>query len=399
MDIRQYVGARYTIKVYENSLDPSSADWEASTSYEPLVLVTYNNSSYLSKKEVPNNIGNPADNPTYWVCTGYVTGQITQLQNDIVRIDGDISDLNDELDDAERLIDKPLWGKQIAVYGDSWTDPNLSYHTWCNVLEDATGKAVHKRATGGYKFTEIATLWDYYEADIYIIMGGINDCISYWPLSDDADAIRNLIINIRNTNSKADIYLVTPCAQLNPTNSAAALYKYPFEMYRQMIWHCAWLNQVKVISGLKSTPFQMLTSADGLHPQTSADNLKRVGQWIYEGLLRGGDSRDFMNEIVKYDNNQYLIQEGAITLFVWDNGTTINSAVSAQPFPANFDSFYSNENQNATYIYSGVTYADMNAYVELISNVITFTKRTLTPTNGALSANKVTFKIYLTDCK
>lgn len=84
--VRQYIGARYVIKVYQNSQDPSSAEWEASTSYEPITLVTYNNSSYLSKKEVPSNIGDPASNPQYWVITGAYNGQIAALQTQLNKI-------------------------------------------------------------------------------------------------------------------------------------------------------------------------------------------------------------------------------------------------------------------------------------------------------------------------
>lgn len=82
-NIRQYVGARYVTKIYENSLDSSSAEWESNVAYEPLTMVTYNNSSYLSKKDVPANIGNPAQNPTYWVVTGAYNGQIAALQSNI----------------------------------------------------------------------------------------------------------------------------------------------------------------------------------------------------------------------------------------------------------------------------------------------------------------------------
>ena len=95
MAVRQYIGARYTIKVYENSLDPSSAEWESGRSYEPLTLVTYNNSSYLSKKQVAAGVGNPASNPTYWVCTGYYNGQIMQLQSDVAQLLNDLGDIDD----------------------------------------------------------------------------------------------------------------------------------------------------------------------------------------------------------------------------------------------------------------------------------------------------------------
>ena len=83
MAVRQYIGARYVTKVYENSQDPSSAEWEAGVTYEPLTMVTYNNGSYLSKKDVPGSIGNPASNSSYWVQTGFYNGQIANLQNQI----------------------------------------------------------------------------------------------------------------------------------------------------------------------------------------------------------------------------------------------------------------------------------------------------------------------------
>lgn len=83
MSVRQYIGARYVTKIYENSNDPSSAAWEAGVNYEPLVMVTYNNGSYLSKQTVPASIGDPANNPTYWVQTGFYNGQIASLQAQI----------------------------------------------------------------------------------------------------------------------------------------------------------------------------------------------------------------------------------------------------------------------------------------------------------------------------
>lgn len=86
-----YIGARYTIKVYQNSLVPSSAEWEGGVAYEPLILVTYNNSSYLSKVDVPASVGSPDANPTYWVETGAYNGQILNLQNQINGINAKIT--------------------------------------------------------------------------------------------------------------------------------------------------------------------------------------------------------------------------------------------------------------------------------------------------------------------
>ena len=86
MSVRQYIGARYITKIYENTLDPSSAEWQASVNYEPLTMVTYNNGSYLSKKQVPASVGDPASNPTYWAQTGFYNGQISGLQAQIDEI-------------------------------------------------------------------------------------------------------------------------------------------------------------------------------------------------------------------------------------------------------------------------------------------------------------------------
>lgn len=97
MAVRQYIGARYVIKVYENSTDIGSAEWEANTNFEPLVLVTYNNGSYLSKKEVPATVGNPAENPIYWVQTGFYNGQIAQLQSAVNAINDRLNDIEDEI--------------------------------------------------------------------------------------------------------------------------------------------------------------------------------------------------------------------------------------------------------------------------------------------------------------
>lgn len=77
----QYIGARYVIKIYENKSNPSTAEWDSNTFYEPLTMVTYEYNSYLSKKAVPATIGNPASNSEYWVQTGFYNGQIMELQN------------------------------------------------------------------------------------------------------------------------------------------------------------------------------------------------------------------------------------------------------------------------------------------------------------------------------
>lgn len=74
MAIRNYVGARYVPKF----ADP--VEWQANTSYEAMVIVTYNNASYTSKVPVPPTVGNPAENSMYWVLTGNYNAQVEEYR-------------------------------------------------------------------------------------------------------------------------------------------------------------------------------------------------------------------------------------------------------------------------------------------------------------------------------
>ena len=148
MATRQYIGARYVIKIYENTSVAGSAEWQNGTSYEPLTMVTYQNSSYLSKKDVPSNIGNPASNPTYWVVTGAYNGQIAALQSAIDSINSEISDINDDIADVISRINKKVtkWSnKRLLCLGDSYDEygggwiPKLGTLLGCDVVRVSAG--------------------------------------------------------------------------------------------------------------------------------------------------------------------------------------------------------------------------------------------------------------------
>ena len=88
--MRQYIGARYVPKFFEGS---DGNNWVANLPYEALTIVTYYNASYTSKKPVPANIGNPADNPEYWVLTANFSGQLGELTRRVDSLDSDLESL------------------------------------------------------------------------------------------------------------------------------------------------------------------------------------------------------------------------------------------------------------------------------------------------------------------
>lgn len=211
MAIRQYIGARYVTKIYENSLDPASAEWESTVNYEPLTLVTYNNGSYLSKKEVPASVGNPAENPTYWVQTGFYNGQIASLQSQIDTINNtsipaiqsDLTDLSSTVDDIEnQIIDDNviLIGDSYGVDGAQWSGGTA----WTTLVKNIFTKAIIV-AGGQAGFDTVvnpfitmlqnATIEDKDSITQILIMGGANDAIRLHSGAINEASLRTAIDN------------------------------------------------------------------------------------------------------------------------------------------------------------------------------------------------------------
>jgi hypothetical protein len=164
-NIRQYIGARYVFKIYENSTDPSSAEWESGVTYEPLTIVTYLNSTYASKKDVPGSVGNPAANPTYWIVTGAYNGQIAALQQqidtinntDLPNINSAIQTLTDDINAIETQIGAS--DKKYIIIGDSYSSGygNVDLQGWfywlkyyLNLTDDVNIFNSNNVRTGGF---------------------------------------------------------------------------------------------------------------------------------------------------------------------------------------------------------------------------------------------------------
>lgn len=182
-NIRQYIGARYVIKIYENSQDPSSAEWEQGN-YEPLVMVTWQNGSYLSKKDVPGTVGNPASNPNYWVQTGFYNGQIAALQQQIDTINNTtIPGIESDIEELENISKE-----RIVCVGDSYPDNGDTFNR-AAALVPSNKYAIESYTYGGASFSktdqagytsyksilESATIANPESVNRVLIMGGYNE--------------------------------------------------------------------------------------------------------------------------------------------------------------------------------------------------------------------------------
>lgn len=122
MAVTQYIGARYVPLFYTAS--DNTNNWEAGVQYEPLTIVTYLNQSYASKKPVPVSVGNPADNPDYWVITGAYNAQVAQMQQDLDDLELRVDVVEDKVKDYPSYV----------MIGDSYGYASGSHNGWIDKL-------------------------------------------------------------------------------------------------------------------------------------------------------------------------------------------------------------------------------------------------------------------------
>ena len=201
----QYIGARYVPEVFKNP-DDGSAAWKSGVSYENLIIVTYLDDSYTSRKPVPSSVGDPASNPDYWAKTGDFNAALTSLSNRMTTAENNISDM---------LSGCYLAGKNVVVYGDSTVQYN---HSYMNLACDAVGATCTNRAVGGTRMSRgsdngaslIAAANDIADFDYVFLCYGTNE----WQHSANVDELRqdvNTLINaVYSKDPAAKIIFVLP---------------------------------------------------------------------------------------------------------------------------------------------------------------------------------------------
>lgn len=137
MATRQYIGARYVPKFYENSA--GTAEWRSGVIYEPLTIVTWNGNSYTSKKVVPATVGDPSGNPEYWVATGVFNEQLAAIQEDITDIENETIP---EIRETFKTTRRSLNSRRFVIIGDSYAEgytPDGTVTGWADLLVSMLG--------------------------------------------------------------------------------------------------------------------------------------------------------------------------------------------------------------------------------------------------------------------
>lgn len=288
MALHQYIGARYVPYYYENSLDPTSTEWEPNVHYEALTVVTLPNlHSYISKKDVPDTVGSPALNADYWLDTGSDNAYIQNLQDQIDAI------VNTDLPALEAKIDAS--GRNIVVIGNSYVNRGVAdklmacFDNAYTYGGDGTGFLTYVYHTSTFEDQLDTAI-----ADASLDKDTITDIIFVSAMGDEralyergASYTADLSAALASINAKiaANFPNIKRVAvTLAETRDIAYLgnYKYSdlFEVHRTFKTLCP-ANEMEYIgwSGWIAMFNALYVEADHFHP-TSALGAKVIGTWL-----------------------------------------------------------------------------------------------------------------------
>lgn len=328
MSVRQYIGARYVTKIYENTLDPSSAEWEASINYEPLTMVTYNYGSYLSKKQVPASIGNPADNPTYWAQTGFYNGQISILNAEVLQLQNDMVEVRKK----KYIFCGDSYSTNTADWGTGWIDKvvsNMGLTAGVNAF-DARGLVGYyggSFAAGTFK-DQLVALYGAYES----IADEITDICCFAGTNEVVYTDAQIETGISDYCAYAKTYF--PNAQIHigfvggsRDTSNWGDFLRALNVYRDCgKYGAGYVTNIEYVN----TDYDSFT-ADGLHPT----DMSKLAEYITAGIING--SVDYRSRYTFTDNGFTCIlnfKNGIVTIalaFPVILPTTVNQGYSAMP--------------------------------------------------------------------
>lgn len=231
-----------------------------------------------------------------------------------------------------------LKGKKIALYGDSWSTGAYG-SLGREYIESITGVEMHVSALGSQTMAQIYSgLWDSYNADIYIIEGGLNDKSLNIGGTPFINAIHSFTNAIRQVNSNAEIYFVTP-----PKTKTSAQYNalFPLEFYRIVIWRLAAIDGFNVINALKWTDINLRD--DLVHP--TADSEEKIGKHIVQALINYGDEETHIQEFSNLNsakNNEILFfcSNGDMQIKLQAYNTTADAANNVNQSLGNIDTVF-----------------------------------------------------------
>lgn len=297
MATRQYIGARYVPKFYENS--DGTAEWRSGVIYEPLTIVTWNGNSYTSKKLVPATVGDPSSNSAYWVATGVFNEQVESLRQDL-----------EALEDAQEAARDNQRNKRVILISDSYGNAFDGNPSWMGICTAAIPYETESHYLGGAGF-------GYSTSGQYANLRFDAFAQTFMPSVEDPETVTDIVL-AAGANDANQIYDGNYTAQEVKAgfNSFAAYVKSICPAARLHIAFCGRVFNMFMLPSyliarncyrdmaeensysdwIANCEYALhnesLLRSDQLHP--SAEGMKNIGKMI-ASFLKGGDSEIYID--------------------------------------------------------------------------------------------------------
>ena len=147
MSVRQYIGARYVPIFYSGS---NGSAWDSGVQYDPLVIVSYLNNYYTSKKTVPSTVGAPNLNPDYWANIGL----LSNIESRVNTLESEMDAAQTDIENLEEVTDR-LDNRKFIFISDSYGNFPSTENNWITSLVSQyglTSSDYYKNAVNGAGF-------------------------------------------------------------------------------------------------------------------------------------------------------------------------------------------------------------------------------------------------------
>lgn len=329
MSVREYIGARY-VPVFA---DP--AEWDATRTYEPLTVVTYQGNSYTSRQAVPANI--PITNTTYWAQTGNYNAQIEQYRQEVAAFDARIDELEgtvspytssntidstiDNIDNTVSTIEPMAKASQrtVVIIGDSFSDVGTFSYAWCANLSSYINKPVVNMAANGAGFTVGTTFITQLNnctvtadnLECVIVVGGINDVIQNSNIDAIMSAVTSFIVAFNNKYPNKQLYYFGINGSIRSNSQNASLH-YNSLVYGHRIRYGFAFNGFSVYNiqnalyGYNADVY----NSDNLHPNYAGQGLLR--QFIIDRVFASKSDFERPRNITFTANTGITVENSSI---------------------------------------------------------------------------------------
>lgn len=337
-----YIGNRY-VPVFA---DP--VEWDSLRAYENLTIVTYQGTSYTSRKNVP--AGTALSNTEYWVPTGNYNAQVeqyrqevvalgsrvTEAESDITTLDGTVTTLSGNVSTLTNKVDL-LTTKKYIFIGDSYANSSGTNNGWVAKLVTILGLTssdYYQSALGGIGFTtspnNFLSLLTALGSSIsnknaitdIVVCGGANDLSQ-----TESTVVTNIqsFISYCNTNYPNAIIHIGDCAGTTDVTRVGAQYSRVARGYQ-------WGSYGKNVHPLRNLCYvfnnRALIGDDTIHP--TADGYDVLAVAIAEALNDGYNAYYMDNDkrVVASSSASHEIASSTIDVCVDNNITSLDSLLT-----------------------------------------------------------------------